>query len=288
MVHYMIELKKDEYTRVLPLLNDLNGVCLFANAIIKNNQAGRIFVNNQTNPTCCLIASCGGTYIVAGEEGDLKFNDWLIQYLKNKSNHLNYYDLNATSETWLKLLSNILDGDVVKLSRTIYNFYTNNFFSLNNWSSKIPVNMTLKCMDEELYDKFLNTINPLYKNTWGVFNEFALKGFGFCLLDKDRFVSVCTSDYVAGGYASIDIITMNKYRRKGFASITCSAFIEHCLHNKLIPVWNADSGNMPSNELALKLGFNKIKEYDMLWWHENPDVIKNYLKKYNYSLHNDN
>lgn len=278
----MIELKKDEYKKVLPLLKDLEGISLYAHAVVENNQFGRIFVNNQTNPSCCLIINCGGTYLVAGEEDDSNFNYSLLEFLKNKSNHLNYFDLNISSEKWLKQMNDFLDGYVIKLSRTAYEFNPNNFSLINNWASKIPSNLTIKCIDEELYDRLIQNIHTTYKKSWGSFSEFSSKGFGFCLLDKDKFVSVCTSDYVAGGYVGIDIETMNEYRRQGFSLITCSAFIEHCLQNKLKPIWDADSGNEPSNKLALKLGFSKVKDYEMLWWHENTDVIKSYLKKYKY------
>lgn len=72
------------------------------------------------------------------------------------------------------------------------------------------------------------------------------------------------------------------YRGQGFAKITCSAFIEYCLDHDLIPAWDADSGNEPSNKLSLKLGFDKSQDINILWWHENVEIIKSYLIKYNY------
>lgn len=278
----MIELKEEEYRKVLPLLKDLKGIYLFADAVVEHNQSGHIFVNNQPNPSCCLIVNCSGSYLVSGEEGDSDFNNSLFHFLKDKSKHLNFFDLSLSSDKWLKQMNNLLEGYVVKLSRTGYDFCPDNFTHLNNWTSKIPTNFTLKNMDEELYDRFLQNINPLYRKSWGSFKEFSSKGFGFCLLEKDKFASVCTTDYVAGGYAGIDIETMHEYRRQGFAIITCSAFIEHCLQNNLVPRWNADSGNESSNKLAMKLGFNQVKNYDMLWWHENANVIKSYLERNNY------
>lgn len=278
----MIELKKEDYKKVMPLLKDLNGIYLSADAVVECNQFGYIFVNDQTNPSSCIIINSSGSYLVLGEEDNLDFNNWLIQFLKDKSKHLNFFDLSLSTEKWLMQMNDLLEGYVVKLSRTAYDFCPDNLYKLNNLVSQVPTNFTLKFMDEELYDMFLQNVNPDYKKSWGSFKEFSTKGFGFCLLDKDKFVSVCTTDYVAGGYAGIDIETMSEYRKQGFATITCAAFIEHCLQNNLIPRWNADSGNEASNTLALKLGFNKVKNYNMLWWHENSNVIKSYLERYNY------
>jgi len=47
-------------------------------------------------------------------------------------------------------------------------------------------------------------------------------------------------------------------------------------------LWDADYGNEPSNRLAAKLGFTKVKDCEILWWHENQKEVANYLKKYNY------
>jgi RimJ/RimL family protein N-acetyltransferase len=278
----MIELQKEEYKKVLPLLADLNGIYLFAEAVVELNQSGHIFVNNKTNPSCCLIVNCCGSYLVSGDERDSSFNDWLFQFLKDRSKHLNFFDLSLSSQKWLQLMSNLLDGYAVKLSRTVYDYYTDDLTLPNIGGLEIPENFTLKYMDEELYGRFLQEVNPYYEKSWGSFKEFSSKGFGFCLLENDKFVSVCTSDYVASVYAGIDIETMYEYRKQGFATITCSAFIKHCLQNNLVPRWNADSGNELSNKLAIKLGFNKVKNYDMLWWHENKEVIEDYLKRFNY------
>lgn len=279
----MIELAREEYMKVSPLLKELKGICLSAHAVVEKNQTGHIFVNNQNSPSSCLIVNSGGVYLVAGKEDDTDFNKLISQFLQDKNKHLNYYDLYVSSESWLKIINNLLDGKVVKLSRTIYSFTLNNYPLLDNRALKIPENFTLKRMDEKLYNRFLHEVEPLYNKTWGSFKDFSSKGFGFCLLDSDKFASVCTSDYVADGFAGIDIMTIDEYRRKGFATITCSAFIEHCIVNNLIPIWSADSGNEPSNTLALKLGFSKVKDFDMLWWHENSDVIKYYLDKFKYS-----
>lgn len=278
----MYKLKKTDYIKVLSLLHDLKEECVFAHAVLENIQYGHIYVDDISNPKCCLIVSKGGKYFVAGDEEDLNFREFICSYLKNKSNHSNYFDLYVSSEKWLKIINELLEGCVVNLWRSIYCYNSKENYKTNTLKFKIPEGFVLKKMDEYLYDKYVREIDQSYCDIWGSAKKFIENGFGFCVLCNNEFVSTCNTCYVGGGCAEIDIMTNSKYRGKGFASITCSAFIEYCLEHELIPTWDADGGNEASNKLALKLGFAKSKDVNILWWHEDEEMIKSYLKKYNY------
>lgn len=101
-------------------------------------------------------------------------------------------------------------------------------------------------------------------------------------LKNNEFVSVCNTYYVRDGFAEIDIVTKDKLRRQGLALITCSAFIKYCVRNNIKPIWDCDNGNESSKILARKLGFKSIESYEMHWWHENKELVKAYLNKFNY------
>ena len=182
----------------------------------------------------------------------------------------------------VKKISGLLEGHVVKLVRSIYCYKNLNKNMFYNFKSKVPKDFALKSMDEDLYNKYASEIDPSYSDIWGSSDQFLERGFGFCILHNGEFISACNTFYVGHGCAEIDIMTKSEHRGQGFATITCSAFIEHCLNYELIPTWDADLGNEPSNKLALKLGFEKEKDISILWWHENAEIIKSYLTKYNY------
>lgn len=101
-------------------------------------------------------------------------------------------------------------------------------------------------------------------------------------LKNEEFVSVCNTYYAKQDFADINIVTKNEFRKQGFALITCSAFIEYCVKNDIKPIWDCDAGNENSKDLAIKLGFKCIENYQMHWWHENKSVLDNYLKKFKY------
>lgn len=80
-------------------------------------------------------------------------------------------------------------------------------------------------------------------------------------------ISVCTSPYIGGNYAEIDIITIERYQRKGLATKLGVEFIKECLLRQLTPNWCCHSDNIESSNLANKLGFEKIDEHPMYWYH---------------------
>jgi RimJ/RimL family protein N-acetyltransferase len=278
----MYELNGDEFYKVKSLLLNVKNIPVLVYSVLENKQSGRVFVDNKTTPNVSLIASKGGNYFLIGAESNQDFNKFLSEFLLNSQNHTNFYDLYTSSQTWIQKLEALLAGHIVKLSRTPFIFNQSRFSFFSAWRNRIPDGFVLKRIDEALFEKYRVEVDPSYGYLWDSPNNFVSNGFGFCLLHENEFASVCNSGCVGGGYAEIDIKTFEPFKRQGFATITCSAFIEHCLNNNLKPDWHCDSGNLPSIELASKLGFERQENFNILWWHENKNVIASYLKKYNY------
>jgi len=138
-------------------------------------------------------------------------------------------------------------------------------------------------MDASLFNKYRHEMDSSYNSLWNSANHFMDRGFGYCILKDDHFASVCNSFFVGRGYADIDIVTVDEYQKQGLATLTGAAFIEHCLNHNLVPNYNCDAGNERSIKLATKLGFVKNNDYPMLWWHQDQNIISNYLRRFNYS-----
>ncbi|WP_240420062.1 GNAT family N-acetyltransferase [Paenibacillus periandrae] len=279
----MLELSSEIYEYVLPLVNSLKYNATFAYSVINKIQPGKIFVDQCINPTCSLIISGSGKYLVVGNSNNQVFMSDLIEFLGNEYNHSNYYDLYISTEDWIEEIQNKLDGQVVLLYRSSFVFNELKFQEFNSKKGIIPIPYVLKQLDRTHFLKYRNEIDPMYNSLWSSEQSFMEKGFGFCILVDTEFASVCNSYFVGGGKADIDIVTIEKYRRNGLATHVCVAFIEYCLEHNLVPTWDCDAGNQRSIQLATKLGFEKNKDMPMFWWHQNKEVITNYLKKYNYS-----
>lgn len=109
------------------------------------------------------------------------------------------------------------------------------------------------------------------------------KAFGFCLQANDKFTSVCNTFFIGRNLVAPNIVTLKEHRGVGLATIVCTQFINKSKELGLTPYWDCDAGNEASNKLANRLGFSKIEDVPILWWHESQDVINNFLKKNNYS-----
>jgi len=281
----MIELKTSEYYKIVPLIahKENESIFVFVHSVIDNNQPGKIFVNNSDNPTAGLVTSQGGKYYLFGNEEDRDFNSILLDFLANPDNHANFYDLYFSSNIWLSIIKAPLDDNVVELWRSHY--ILSNTTITDNPATQSG-EFLLKSINDELYDRYVHEVDDSYSLLWDSSNAYLERAFGYCFLSESGFVSACNTFYIGGGYIEPDIITLSDYRKLGLAFALCQEFIKQSRERKLIPYWDCDSGNIASNRLVNKLGFNKVGEVPILWWHENKQVISDYLLKYNYKSKN--
>jgi GNAT superfamily N-acetyltransferase len=82
---------------------------------------------------------------------------------------------------------------------------------------------------------------------------FIARGAGYGIEHEGRFVSGCASFAISSHSLEFEIQTHPHYRRRGLATISAAAMIEHCLDHGLEPCW--DAHNEMSAALATKLGF---------------------------------
>ncbi len=100
------------------------------------------------------------------------------------------------------------------------------------------------------------TLQVATAQTWGSFERFVERGFGFVVLARNGELAGAISTFGLGeGEAEIDIATRKDYRRQGLTTLMGCAFVAHCLENDLTPSWTANHGNHGSPATARKLGF---------------------------------
>lgn len=58
----------------------------------------------------------------------------------------------------------------------------------------------------------------------------------------------------------IGITTLEKYRKKGYASEACSRCVQEILNQGKIPLWSTGVQNTASQKLAEKVGFKKLAD----------------------------
>lgn len=279
----MIELTTTEYHKIKHLVTHEEDefIFVFVHAVIELNQKGRIFVNRVDHPTSGLVAGRGGKYYLFGDVKDQAFNRSVIDYLTDPSNHANFYDLYFSSSQWLSVIKAPLIENTVELGRTHY--ILNDTVTAPEEPLVSSGEFELTRMNERLYERYVQEMDDSYSLLWDSPQVYLDRAFGYCFLNESGFVSACNTFYLGGGYIEPDIITLLDYRKQGLALTLCQEFMKHSKQRNLIPYWDCDSGNSASNRLASKLGFKKVGEVPILWWHENKQVIADYLATYNYT-----
>lgn len=278
---FMIELPEHEYCHVYDWIRNSEPFRnVFVYSVLDRNQPGRVYVNDRSRPTAGIIVHRGGCYYVFGTLSDADFNLALIAFLRNPAHHASFYDLYMASGDWHALLASALEGQVVPLTRTHYRLDDDRAAFE---PADIPAPYRISRIDSQSYDAYRSSVDATYDLLWTSGETYLQHAFGINITDADGgFASVCNTFFVGGGLIAPDIITFDKHRRQGLAAAACAHFIRASRERGLTPYWDCDRGNEASNRLARRLGFEKVGDVPILWRHENPDVIRNYLHKNNY------
>lgn len=250
------------------MLDPINHRAVFVHSVLEQRQQGAVYVNSMTHPTSALITSSGGFYCLLGTAVDSKFNEAIIQFLNNPSNHkINFYALALFSDEWSTLLDKHELIHAKKISRTYFSFNKEKFVQRYlTYSPALSEGYQSVGLDQRMAKKYSEDFYSYYSVVWSSDAHFIDNGVAhFVTLGQD-IVSVCSSPYVGGGYAEIDIITVEEHRRKGLATSVGVQFIKECMSRGLTPNWCCHADNKSSLDMALQLGFELHDEHPMYWY----------------------
>lgn len=264
----MKELTVDKYPIVLPLIHPIENKAVYALSVIDQTQQGRIFVNHEVAPTSVFITSNGGFYCLAGNEEDEPFVEDVVQFMNEDSNHNGFFALGVFTTAWEKKIDQYYINHSKKITRAYYSFNREKFMKSHGELKKnVQKDFEYLSLNETIAHEYREKFYPYYQRVWQSNQHFCEHGIGHFITKNDQIISVCTSPYVGGGYAEIDIITIEEFKRQGFANVLCARFIQECLTKNLTPNWCCHTDNVASNSLAQKCGFVKMGEHSMYWYH---------------------
>lgn len=125
----------------------------------------------------------------------------------------------------------------------------------------------VKRYDKESAKRIADEIDDDFDYAWESVDEFCkYSAFGFYVEIDNKIVSTAWSFFPSIKNKEICVITDKNYRKKNLAFEVCLKFIESALEEGRIPHWSADIDNIPSNELALKLGFKPLIDYYWIFY----------------------
>ena len=261
MVH---ELSPDNYEKICPLFKEVH-LNFIMQSVVKGNQPARIWVDSCENPQTAFVWDKAHCYYFAGFEQNQNFNKAVEKLITETiapdavKNGYTYLKVLCT-KGWEDKIHRILGRPFVKRDRHMYTFNQSDV----NWKSKIPPSSIIEYITEEFLKA--NRKNTEYvaeeiESMWNSLDDFFANGFGFCSVYHDEIVCWCTAEYVSDTMCGIGIETVRKYQNQGYATVTTSAFVEHCISMNITPHWDCWSDNIPSVKVAEKVGFTNLLQY---------------------------
>jgi len=245
---------------------------LFARSVVEGHVRGKIFVDNTSDPQTFYIVHPYGMSLLAGESGNEGFNERFRSYVTGHGGSYERYEWMQTfPRDWDAALDDLFgsliirspgsdgDGDGGRIElHTRVNFEFRKEKYLHYVKPFLSEEDRIVETGPEYFGKMKGSVIP--GRFWDSAEDFAARGMGFTLLHEGDIASTAYSAFVIDNMLEIGIETVEKFRGRRFAELTCSRLIDHCLENDLIPVWACRRGNTASYNLAVKLGFEPVLE----------------------------
>lgn len=259
MLHRMTQ---TEYDPVRALFAGLR-YQLSTTAVLAGASPGAVWADDPDQPRTAFLASPEGCFL-AGETANEAVNQAL--------NELIVGDILARHEaivliwhpdTWRPALDGVLAGCRAIEERRMH--YRLDRLRVD-WPSAVPSGFAVEPIDADLLRRpglaLPGHVSGWMENNWGSVEGFLQNGFGACTLHGERIVSWSLADCIVGDACEIGIHTAEDYRRRGLATLTVAATIDHALSRGLREVgWHCHEGNHGSRGVAEKMGFVHQRDY---------------------------
>ena len=260
-----------EYDRVRALFRDLSIYQPACTAVLAGAYPGRVLVDDARQPATALLTtalSAGALWcFLAGDPADAGFNRAVNRVLRSGEGldeAVTILFITCHPEDWGGNLAMVCDPlTPVPVPRRHYVCRRSTFL----WRDHLPHGFAVQRLAPSLLDE-PNVILPgEVRDTlerWRARGD-DLRDFGFVARHRDRVVAWATVDFVAAAAGDAGLFTLEEYRRRGLATLTAAAAIEHGLaHQDLSAIhWTCGERNTGSIRTAEKLGCRREHDYVM-------------------------
>ena len=131
---------------------------------------------------------------------------------------------------------------------------------MKEMTAGLPEGYELRKIDSDIYDLCMqDPVTADFVSAFGSKEKYLELGRGVVILKEGKIVSGASSYTRYKEGIEIEVDTVDSERRKGLATIVCSALILACLDEGLYPSW--DAHDMNSVCLSRKFGYELDHEY---------------------------
>ena len=260
----MIELSLEAYERTRPLFEGIELYTPLPHCVIEKNQPGRIFADSEEDPRAALVCQQSGYYYAGGDSE--AFADVLEDRLFSEIERVRF-ELAGTPGFWESRLRMFMADRSTPYQMRSYTFTEELFRQNTTGLDRLESGCRLERITESHADIVARNPGMGVLAFFNSLNEFVNKGVGICLFEGDELASWCLSSFVGDGKCDVSLHTVEKFRKKGYATLTTFAFIEACIAEGLTPVWHTTTGNVASDRIAERMGFERIGDFTMYTIH---------------------
>jgi len=265
-------LKTEYYEKLTDHLRKVKINNLFARSVIEKKISGKVFVDNIENPKTFYVVHPYGMSLLFGDSQNSDFNNKFLDYSLNLNKIRDKHEwMQAYPSDWDKVLSELyfncmirsvenngkLDSGIIELNTRI-NFKFNRDKYIANKSRTLSLDCMIIRTNKKIYKEMKGSVIPSY--FWDTADDFIQNGVGFSLFCNKKLATTAYSAFIHDDKLELGIETINEFRGRGFAQLTCSALIDYCIKNDYEPVWACRLENLGSFRLAERLGFERYRE----------------------------
>ncbi|HEY8601358.1 MAG TPA: GNAT family N-acetyltransferase [Thermomicrobiales bacterium] len=250
------ELPSALYARAVLLFAETWMDGAFIWSALREGQEARLFVDDPTQPTAALLCRTF-EYYVAGDLGATTFRRFIADAPAEVGVFARMYGYLPTNVPLAQTLLDDHAGRLIVVARRGFRWVDEGGKSVLARRRSPNDGVAIHRLDRTLAERVDRELHQTINTFWGGYERFLTKDFGFAALAGDELVSVAYAAAVGGGEANIDVITAERFRRRGLAARVCTAFIDHCQGHGLVATWDCDSDNAASAALARSLGFRE-------------------------------
>jgi RimJ/RimL family protein N-acetyltransferase len=258
------ELRENNCGRVRSLLGDLVNCHVCIDGVLEGQNPGAVYVDDSVAPQTVLLIGPEGTYLGGDSPATAQ-----VTALKDLVTDLMYRQgidvlWIACDPAWESRLVDMLPWPPLHQPRQ---HYICTALALD-WHACMPTGFAVRPITQELLDypslDIPDHVHDWMEGNWGSTGDFLAHGFGFVTVDEvhNRVASWSLCDCTGGGVCEIGIHTHPEYRRRGLATITAAAAVDHALTHGFRSVgWHCNAENAGSRRTALKVGFVWERDY---------------------------
>ncbi|MFH1686748.1 MAG: GNAT family N-acetyltransferase [bacterium] len=233
-------------------------------AIIEGNYPGRVFVDNDRQPTAALVWALGRWAYLDGQDRLPGLEASLEQLVRDViipgSGDIgqNWFELYTPyKQHWMRVLKTALAGWGPERHFEVVFTWSPEKYCHFRTNYALPADVTIAMVDLPLVPARVSSAKSV-DDSWG-----ARTSVGAQVMLADRIISQCRSNgFESAGKFMIDIETFDPSdRHKGYATAAAVTLLDYCLDKKLNPLWETTAANGISQRMAHKLGFDKHESY---------------------------